>query len=85
MGTKERPGFYSYLGKAEPDEPVFVLLGRDRDAPALVREWAERRRVNGEAPDRVAEAFALAKEMEDYGNSFHARPTNTVVLPDDGE
>lgn len=80
MGTKAAPGFYSYMGKAEPDEPVFVLLGRDPQAPALVRQWADERQALGERRDRVAEAYALASEMEKYATAFRARPTNTVVL-----
>lgn len=80
MGSKSEPGFYSYLGKAEPNEPVFVLLGRDPQAPDLVRRWADERDRLGESRDRVAEAYALAKQMEDYAKAYHARPTNTVVV-----
>lgn len=83
MGTKADPGFYSYLGKAEPDEPVFVLLGRDPQAPDLVRRWADERDRLGEARPRVAEAYALAKQMEDYAKAYHARPVNTVVVTDE--
>lgn len=82
MGTKSQPGFYSYLGKAEPDEPVFVLLGRDAQAPDLVRRWADERHRLGEDRARVAEAYALAKAMENYAAEYKARPTNTIVMPD---
>ena len=40
MGTKDKPGDYDCYGKALPDEPMFVLLARDIDAPYAVREWA---------------------------------------------
>jgi hypothetical protein len=40
MGTKTNPGKYDCLSKAEPDEPVFVLMARDPVAPKLVDLWA---------------------------------------------
>lgn len=30
------------LGKSQDDEPVFVLVARDRCAAAIIREWADR-------------------------------------------
>jgi hypothetical protein len=42
MGTKRNPGQYDCYAKAEPDEPMFVLLARDPTAPQLVRDWAVR-------------------------------------------
>jgi len=40
MGTKERPGRYDCYQKAEPDEPLFTMLGRDALAPYLAEIWA---------------------------------------------
>lgn len=40
MGTKSDPGAFDCYAKAEPDEPLFVLLARDWRAPHLVRLWA---------------------------------------------
>lgn len=37
MGTKNRPGTFDCYAAAGPDEPLFVLLGRDPVAPLLVR------------------------------------------------
>ena len=37
MGTKNNPGVFDCYANAEPDEPMFVLLGRDKDAATLVR------------------------------------------------
>lgn len=37
MGTKNNPGRYDCYANAEPDEPMFVLLGHDRHAATLVR------------------------------------------------
>ena len=43
MGTKLNPGQFDCFANAEPDEPYFVLLARDLDAPSLVRRWADTR------------------------------------------
>jgi hypothetical protein len=40
MGTKNNPGTYDCYDKAEPDEPMFVLLARDPTASTFVRAWA---------------------------------------------
>ena len=40
MGTKNNPGKYDCYAKADPDEPVFTLRGKDVSAPYLVRMWA---------------------------------------------
>jgi hypothetical protein len=66
MGTKNNPGIYDCYANAEPDEPMFVLLARDRQAPGLVREWAHQRALLGEAPAMVAEARACADAMEKW-------------------
>ncbi len=42
MGTKNSPGDYDCYESAEPDEPMFVLLGRDPQAATLVRRWARK-------------------------------------------
>lgn len=43
MGTKANPGNFDCYEAAEDDEPMFVLLARDEQAPALVRQWAMER------------------------------------------
>jgi len=43
MATKAHPGKYDCYTKAEPNEPMFVLLARDRFAHGLVRLWASLR------------------------------------------
>lgn len=66
MGTKASPGAFDCYDKAEPDEPMFVLLARDPDAPLLVLLWARIRRRAGEDPDKVAEAEACADAMRTW-------------------
>ena len=59
----------SCLNKAEPDEPLFVLLGRDPAAPSVIRAWVgERLRLgkNGPGDEQVVEAESAAQAMEEY-------------------
>lgn len=64
MGTKRNPGQFDCYANADPDEPMFILLGRDPLAPLLVRRWAELRQRDGEDPKKVGEACACADAME---------------------
>lgn len=66
MGTKNRPAKYDCYANADPNEPMFILLGRDFGAPALVEQWALTREVGGEDPAIVAEARACAQAMRDW-------------------
>lgn len=66
MGTKLKPGLYDCLAKAEPDEPLFTLLGRDILAPVVVRLWAGYAEAAGDDPAKIAEAHRLAQDMVDF-------------------
>jgi hypothetical protein len=74
MGTKNNPGTYDCYEKAEPDEPMFVLLARDPRAPLLVRMWAALELTGGDATtvdlkrftDKVQEALECSKSMEEW-------------------
>lgn len=44
MGTKNNPGEFNCYAKAEPDEPLFTLRGKDVSAPYLVEIWTAVRR-----------------------------------------
>jgi hypothetical protein len=49
-------------------EPVFMLMGRDTQAPLLLRAWADQREeriVAGNAPLTDQEAVAYARDMAD--------------------
>lgn len=70
MGTKNNPGAYDCYANALPDEPMFILLGRDPSAPTLVAEWANEREeaiVLGHRPQSdmamVEEARECARNM----------------------
>ena len=66
MGTKNNPGAFDCYANADPDEPMFVLLGRDKMAPPLVEQWALAREESGEDPAKVAEARDCAQAMRDW-------------------
>ena len=63
MGTKNDPGAYDCYASAEPDEPMFVLLGRDPSASLLVALWATIRERMGEDPVKVQEARDCAVSL----------------------
>lgn len=84
MGTKNNPSRYDAMAKAEPDEPYFVLLGRDRDAARLVREWAILRGRENEPGEVIAEALGIADQMDQFAMAYHARPAPPVI-PEDQE
>ncbi len=52
MATKNKPGRYDCYTNAHPDEPMFVLLGRDPVASVVVEFWRQLR-------------FALGQELHD--------------------
>lgn len=74
MGTKSDPSPFNGFEKAEPDEPMFVLLGRDSLSPKLIREWAEFRlrrlpnfgRDHPEERAQIDEATRIADDMQAY-------------------
>lgn len=73
MGTKNKPGVFDCYANAEPDEPMFVLLGRDKHAPTLVWLWAVLRELHGEDPAKVAEARDCVEAMLTWQKD-HDRP-----------
>lgn len=66
MGTKNNPGEFDCYANAEDGEPMFVLLGRDPQAPGVVRAWADAREKTGLDADKVEEARKCADDMEGY-------------------
>jgi hypothetical protein len=66
MGTKANPGKYDCYANAAPDEPMFVLLGRDKHAPTLVWLWAVLRELDQENPDKIKEAKQCVLDMIEW-------------------
>ena len=70
MGTKNNPGVFDCYANADPDEPMFVLLGRDPMAGALVRAWADTREEWDEDPGKVNEARSCADAMDSWAEKL---------------
>lgn len=66
MSTKNNPGTHDCYTRAAPDEPMFVLLGRDPMAAALVRAWALMRGQAGEKGVVIMNALKCADDMEKW-------------------
>ena len=67
MGTKNNPSKFDCYEKAAPDEPMFILLARDKTAPTVVRIWANIRGFYSRKDNdtlKVKEAKLCAKAME---------------------
>lgn len=80
MSTKQNPGKFDCYENALPDEPYFVLLARDPQAPKLIEAWARDRRsrvMNREAPESdsamVAEAEDCARQMRQWREANQGR------------
>ena len=69
MGTKNNPSlkFNCYVA-ADPDEPMFVLLGRDPIAPFLVGWWVGLKSTHDPSadPEKLKEAMETARAMDDW-------------------
>lgn len=80
MATKAEPGAFDCHANAKMDEPLFTLLARDAQAPALVRLWATAREKLGENPDKVAEARQVAVDMESWYRANKGEyPTSAIM------
>lgn len=72
MGTKNNPGEFDCYGKLDPDEPYFVLMGRDKAAPALVWLWASLRALHmadvmtKTEEAKINEAHTVSRDMFVY-------------------
>ena len=84
MGTKNNPGAFDCYKSALPDEPMFVLLARDRAFEKIVRAWTVERQYsifNGDAPETDSAmieealecAFAGARWRRDNNGIWRAK------------
>lgn len=64
MSTKLNPGAFDCYANARPNEEMFILLGRDRSAAALVRLWAMVRIRQGDDTAQIKEALDCADRLE---------------------
>lgn len=70
MGTKNNPSKFDCYVNALPDEPIFHLLGRDIQAPNLVRAWADLRELEIRLGSRPKSDMEMVKEARDVANSM---------------
>ncbi len=78
MATKNNPGEYDCYANAEPDEPMFILLARDKHAPTLIWLWAAMRAIDGESQEKITEAHQCIAAMLDW-QAAHGRKTVGVA------
>jgi hypothetical protein len=85
MGTKNDPGKFDCYASAEPDEPVFVLLGRDPAAALAITFWCavrEHLRDKGVADisdEKIDEALAHEDAMYKWAEA-HGKKEALDVL-----
>jgi hypothetical protein len=86
VSTKNNPSKISdCYANAANDEPMFVLLGRDKHAPQLVEMWAGQRAAEGEDPAKVEEALKCAKAMRRYRYERRGAPSCEYCEASGGE
>jgi hypothetical protein len=65
------------LGKARPDEPVFILRAQDRFAPDLLESWSHKVELaKGTVTEKSRKARALAHQMRAW------QELNSCKVPD---
>lgn len=72
MATKSNPGAFDCYQKAEPTEPMFILLARDAGAPWLVETWAKQRLADIEAGRRPPTDISQCLEALDCAHQMRA-------------
>jgi len=80
VGTKNAPGEFDCYDKAEPDEPMFVLLGRDPSAGETVRLWAQMRHGDPKESAKCAEALACADALDAWAKKLGKVPRVYATL-----
>ena len=61
-----------------PNEPVFIIRGKDAVAPAAIRAYAKESALRGASPEHVAECQQVAEEIE----AWQANNPALVKVPD---
>lgn len=82
MATKENPGQFDCYANAKPNEPMFVLVGRDPTASSLVILWTTLRVELGlNKPDdpQIQDALQCAMALKQHAESLGKNPDLTAV------
>lgn len=69
MGSKQDPGLFDCHAAALPDEPMFILLGRDPLAPFLTSIWSAVRMADWEKAGVVFDTM-----LKRAGDQYAAAP-----------
>jgi len=64
MGTKNNPSRHDCYAKAEPDEPLFTLLGRDPQGANLVHLWIRLRNKDAQGARRLLEEMIVTADQQ---------------------
>lgn len=70
MGTKLTEIRNGCFHAALDDEPMFVLLGRDQSAPALIRDWADIREHEIERGVRPASDYEKIRDARETADNM---------------
>lgn len=71
MGTKNNPGNYDCYAKADPDEPMFILLGRDPFAGLAAGFWASIQKWDSpENEKKYLEAFECSEALTAFAHNL---------------
>ena len=84
--TKTHPGMFRCYEAALPDEPMFVILGRDPAGPATLEFWAQERVKQEKVherddQDRIKAAIDEAKDMADWRSRMLAHAEECGLPP----
>jgi len=77
-------GVYDCYNKAQDGEPIFVLLGRDPEAPKCIRDWALARvqrhlgSLSREELVKVNNAWHIASDMEVFQADYKPIPAEVA-------
>jgi len=66
MSTKNTQSLDSCYNRADGDEPMFVLLGRDPCAAFTVLFWSKMRLLIEGPSDQISEAQTCAEQLRDW-------------------
>ena len=80
--AREDKGNHDCLAKRRDGEPMFILLGRDPDAHAIVQLWADRRLAAGGDPDHCRMGYDTAERMKAYASDPANRPASAPDASD---
>lgn len=72
MGSKENPDKFDCYTNALPDEPMFILLGRDPAGPDLVNDWADIREAQIGNGSRPASDKAMVESARQCAENMRA-------------